>query len=299
MNITIAGGSGFLGRALASFFLNQGVQVTILSRTKPKIDGATHVAWNNEASVKNALIDADVVINLAGKSVNCRYTAANKRAILNSRTQTTQQIGRVLSDNGRQMIWINSSTATIYRDSRDKPMTEASGEIIKDFSASVALAWEDAFFQFKYQNIRQVAMRTSIVLGNEGGAFVPLKTLTKLGLGGTQGDGNQMVSWIHIIDFCRAVWFIIQSKEIEGTINVTSPKPIKNKDFMHQIKKEYCKGMGINQPEWLLAAGAVLIGTETELILKSRWVIPEKLEKAGFDWEYGDIASAIQHLARG
>jgi len=299
MNITIAGGSGFLGSALANFFLDKGVQLTILSRTKPKRGSSTHVAWIDEASVKKALIDADVVINLAGKSVNCRYTAANKKAILDSRTQTTQQIGRVISDIGRPMIWINSSTATIYRDSRDKPMTEASGEIIQDFSASVAMAWEDAFFKFKNDYIRQVAMRTSIVLGNEGGAYVPLKMLAKLGLGGAQGDGNQMVSWIHITDFCQAVWFIIQTKEIEGIINVTAPNSIKNKDFMQHIKNEYCRGMGINQPEWLLAAGAVMIGTETELILKSRWVIPEKLEKAGFVWRYGDISSAIQHLAHG
>jgi uncharacterized protein (TIGR01777 family) len=299
MNITIAGGSGFLGIALTNFFLNKGEQVTILSRTKPKIAGTTHIPWIDEANVKNALVDADVVINLAGKSVNCRYTAANKKAILDSRTQTTQQIGRVISDIGKPKIWINSSTATIYSDSRDKPMTEASGEIIQDFSASVAMAWEDAFFKFKNHNIRQVAMRTSIVLGNEGGAYVPLKTLVKLGLGGAQGDGNQMVSWIHITDFCQAVWFIIQTKEIEGIINVTSPKPIKNKDFMQHMKNEYCIGMGINQPEWLLAAGAVMIGTEIELILKSRWVIPEKLEKAGFDWKYGDIASAIHHLAHG
>lgn len=191
--------------------------------------------------------------------------------------------------------WLNSSTSTIYRFSLDKEMDEVNGEIGNDFSINVALSWEKAFFKTETPNTLKTALRTSIVLGKNGGAFIPLKTLAKIGFGGKQGKGNQFVSWIHEEDFANAIEFVIQ-KEIVGIINVVSPEPVRNADFMQKLRKAVGFPFGIPLNVLLLKIGSFIIRTQPELVLKSRNVIPKRLLDNGFKFKFGDIDTAFENL---
>lgn len=202
--IVIAGGTGFLGCFLASKFRERDDHVIIISRQNGD------VLWSDSDGLVKALDAADLVINLAGKSVDCRYNEKNKDEILRSRTETTSSIGEaILKCTHPPKLWINSSTATIYRHAEDRPMTEEGGEIGSGFSVNVALQWEKTFFGFHLPFTRQVALRMAIVLGKQGGAMKPLKRLIQLGLGGKQGNGNQMFSWIHIEDIFKIILFFM------------------------------------------------------------------------------------------
>jgi uncharacterized protein (TIGR01777 family) len=193
--IVIAGATGFIGKYLTKRFYEKGDEVVIISRDK------NHITWGNEKAIITALEHADLLINLAGKSVDCRYNEKNKKEILLSRTETTKALGEaIIKCNNPPALWINSSTATIYRHAEDRPMTEDAGETGEGFSVDVAKSWEHAFFQYKLPNTRQVALRTAIVLGKDGGDMKPFINLVRFGLGGKQGNGNQMFSWIHIED---------------------------------------------------------------------------------------------------
>lgn len=191
--------------------------------------------------------------------------------------------------------WLNSSTATIYRHSLDKEMDEENGEIGNDFSMNVAKSWEKVFFEIQTPHTKKTALRTSIVLGKNGGAYLPLKNLTKVGFGGKQGKGNQFISWIHEKDFARAVAFIIE-KELTGVLNIVSPQPIRNMLFMKALRKSLGVPNGIPISEKLLKFGAKMIGTETELVLKSRNVIPKRLTENGFTFEFGELKKALDDL---
>ncbi len=195
----------------------------------------------------------------------------------------------------KPIVFLNASTATIYEHSENRGNTEEDGIIGDDFSMNVAKSWEQEFFKLSVPETRKIAMRTSIVLGTGGGAFPKLKQITALGLGGKQGSGNQMVSWIHIADFCRAVEFLIHS-DLEGAVNVTAPHPLRNRDFTKTLAQKMNKSIAVPQPTWLLKMGAAIIGTETELLLKSRYVIPERLQNAGFEWEYGQVEECFENL---
>lgn len=162
---------------------------------------------------------------------------------------------------------------------------------------NICKSWEKEFFTVKNENVRKVALRTSIVLGNNGGAFTKLKLITNLGLGGKQGRGNQNVSWIHINDFCRAVEFIIDHENISGTINVTAPNPLSNEEFMRKLRREMKIPFGLNAQIWQLEIASIFLRTETELLLKSRNVYPEKLMKSGFEFSYPTIESAFKNLS--
>jgi hypothetical protein len=289
--IVIAGGTGFLGQFLASKFRAKGDDVLIISRNKGD------VLWKDRERIIKVLNNADVVINLAGKSVDCRYNERNKRDILNSRVDTTRTIGEaILECSQPPKLWINSSTATIYRHAEDRPMTEENGEMGKGFSVNVAQQWEKAFFDFKLSNVRQVALRMAIVLGRQGGVMHPLKRLTRLGLGGKQGKGNQMFSWIHIEDLFRIILFLMEHEGLNGVINCSSPEPVSNRILMKSIGEALHVKVGLPTPEWLLEIGAVLIRTETELVLKSRWVLPDRLLNSGFTFTYPTLASALEEV---
>jgi hypothetical protein len=289
--IVIAGGTGFLGQFLASKFRAKGDDVLIISRNKGD------VLWKDRERIIKVLNNADVVINLAGKSVDCRYNERNKRDILNSRVDTTRTIGEaILECSQPPKLWINSSTATIYRHAEDRPMTEENGEMGKGFSVNVAQQWEKAFFDFKLSNVRQVALRMAIVLGRQGGVMHPLKRLTRLGLGGKQGKGNQMFSWIHIEDLFRIILFLMEHEGLNGVINCSSPEPVSNRILMKSIGAALLVKVGLPTPEWLLEIGAVLIRTETELVLKSRWVLPDRLLNSGFTFTYPTLASALEEV---
>jgi len=297
--LIIAAGTGFLGQVLVHHFKDKFDEIVILTRGKSQtIDKIKYVNWNARtfSGWENELENATVLINLAGKSVDCRYTEKNKKEILLSRIESTKILNKaVLNCQNPPKHWLNSSTATIYRFSLDKQMDEIRGEIGNDFSINVALSWEKAFFKTETPNTLKTALRTSIVLGKNGGAFIPLKTLAKTGFGGKQGKGNQFVSWIHEEDFANAVDFIIQ-KEISGVVNVVSPKPIRNSDFMQKLRKAVGFPFGIPVNIFLLKIGSFFIRTEAELVLKSRNVIPKRLLESGFKFKFENIDEAFKNL---
>lgn len=297
--LVIAAGTGFLGQILINHFKDDFDEISILTRGKSEVkNGITFVNWDTKSLTgwECELENATVLINLAGKSVDCRYTEANKKMILSSRIDSTKILNdAILKCENPPKHWLNSSTSTIYRHSEDKQMTEENGEIGNDFSMDVAKAWEKAFFETETPKTLKTALRTSIVLGKNGGAFIPIKRLTQFGLGGKQGNGNQFISWIHEKDFARAIEFIIE-KEITGIVNLISPKPIRNVEFMKKLRAEMKIPFGIPTPKPLLKLGAKIIGTEAELVLKSRNVIPERLEQNGFEFEFGTIEKAFKNL---
>ncbi|MDA6068700.1 TIGR01777 family oxidoreductase [Flavobacterium sp. AC] len=299
MKLIIAAGTGFLGQTLVHRFKDKFDEIVILTRGKSQtIDGIKYVNWNAKtfSGWENELENSTVLINLAGKSVDCRYTKENKKEILLSRIESTKVLNKaVLNCKNPPKHWLNSSTSTIYRFSLDKQMDEINGKIGNDFSINVALSWEKAFFKTETPNTLKTALRTSIVLGKNGGAFIPLKTLAKIGFGGKQGKGNQFISWIHEEDFANAVGLVID-KEITGVINVVSPKPARNTDFMKKLRKAVGCPFGIPVNKFLLEIGSFFIRTETELVLKSRNVIPKKLLENGFTFKFGDIDEAFKDL---
>lgn len=297
--LVIAAGTGFLGQVLVKHFKNKAEEIVVLTRGKSKVKNTVrYINWNAKSLTgwERELEDADALINLAGKSVDCRYTPKNKSAIMASRVDSTTILKKaVLQCINPPKHWLNSSTATIYRHSEDKQMDEVDGEIGFDFSMNVARMWEKAFFQVETPQTKKTALRTSIVLGKNGGAYVPLKKLAYLGFGGKQGNGRQFVSWIHEKDFARAVAFILD-KEMEGVVNVVSPTPVHNTDFMRTLREVKNIPFGIPIGRLLLRFGAKLIGTETELVLKSRNVIPKRLQENGFKFIYGDLEKALNKL---
>ncbi len=295
--ILIAGGNGYLGQVLFKYFTEKGHDVYSLTRT-PKCktdvywDGKTYGEWIH------TLNRCDVLINLAGKSVNCRYNKKNKKAIYNSRIKSTKILGQAIKiSKTPPKLWINASTATIYDYSETRANTEVNGIIGDDFSMGIAKDWEKTAVEAHVNhNVRQVLLRTSIVLGKKGEAFKTLKKLVKLGLGGTQGTGKQMVSWIHEHDFARGVEYIIKQSQLNGAINLTSPNPITNSTFMKTFRKTLNKSFGIAHPVFLLKFGAFFLGTEHELVLKSRYVVPEILLNSGFVFKYPNINKALEKI---
>ena len=294
-NILIAGGSGFLGQALATHFEENGNTVWTLSRnpttaSQIKWDGRTMGDWCDKIEV------ADVVINLCGKSVDCRYTEANKKKILDSRIIPTRLIDLAIAKaENKPAVFINASSSTVYVHSEDRPMSEADGIIGNDFSENIVKSWEAAFFEHEIRGVRKVALRISFVLGKEGGAIPKLSTFAKLGLGGKQGKGKQIISWIHVEDFCQAVDRIIQRDTLKGAINLASPNPVSNMEFMAAIRDMVGAPFHIHQPAWLLEIATFFLRTETELVLKSRYVDPKILVDDGFVFKY-PVLSTIDNL---
>lgn len=296
MKIIIAAGTGFLGRNLENYFLDKNYEVKILTRNpkrKNEIfwDAKTIGIWKDE------LEHADVLINLAGKSVDCRYNDKNRKEIYNSRIDSTRVLQSAIDEcQNLPKIWLNAGSATIYVHSETHLNTEKNGIIGDDFSMNICKSWEKEFFKIENENVRKVALRTSIVLGKNGGAFPKFKQISKLGLGGKQGRGNQLMSWIHIDDFCEAVNFIIENENFEGAINITAPKSLSNEDMMGQIRKKIKVSFGIPSPVWLLELASVFIKTETELMLKSRNVYPEILLENDFKFRYDTFEKALEEL---
>ncbi|WP_257349678.1 TIGR01777 family oxidoreductase [Pseudalkalibacillus decolorationis] len=291
--VVIAGGTGFIGKYLKKKFDDLGYQVKIISRQP------SHTTWNDIAGIVDAMEDSEILINLAGKSVDCRYNAKNKEVILKSRTETTRILGNALEEcKNPPPLWINSSTATIYRHAEDRPMTEESGEIGTGFSVNVAKKWEESFFAFQLPKTRQVALRIAIVLGENGGVIEPFKNLVKFGLGGVQGPGNQKFSWIHIEDLFNIILFLKEKDELSGVFNCSSPDPVTNRELMDQMRQVMDRKFGLSSPKWMLELGTFLIRTETELILKSRWVIPERLVSEGYTFKFNKLEKALHQIMK-
>ncbi|AZA77223.1 TIGR01777 family protein [Chryseobacterium sp. G0186] len=298
MKIIIAGGTGFLGENLEEYFTEKGDEVYILTRN-PKRSNEMYWDAKTIGEWKSLLEETDVLINLTGKSVDCRYHDQNKKEIYTSRINSTKVLQEAIDLCAHKpKIWMNASSATIYVHSEKQLNTEENGIIGDDFSMNICKSWEKEFFKTENEEIRKVALRTSIVLGYNGGAFPKLRMITKLGLGGKQGRGNQKVSWIHIEDFCRAVEWMIQNENMKGAINITAPHPISNEEMMKKMRKQFNAPFGMNAPVWQLEIASLFLNTETELLLKSRNVYPEKLLKSGFQFLYTDFDKAVITLAK-
>lgn len=302
MKVVIAGGSGFLGNELVRHFENDGNEVVVLTRGKSKVIGTTNfVQWDalSEGVWENCLIDTDVLINLTGKSVNCRYTESNKREIISSRVNATLALQKAMNRLSKKpSLWINASAASIYGQHPDVLMTEECISRGDDFSALVAQKWEESFFQEYATDIRKVALRISLILGKSGGVFPVFKKLTRFGLGGKMGNGKQKFGWVHIEDVIRMIEFIIQNNELSGPVNCVSPETPTNQEFMKAMQKALNVHFGIPQPKFLLNLGGYFIGTESELILSSIYAYPKQLIDNGYKFKFENCQDALNDLSK-
>ena len=310
MKIIIAGGSGQLGTILARAFQTDGHQVTVLSRKPAAAAGAWRVVkWDAKTLGEWAgeFENADVVINLAGRSVNCRYNDENRREILDSRVDSTRLVGLAIAGaSNPPPLWLQMSTATIYAHRFDAPNDEYTGIIgghepdvpeTWHFSIEVARQWEQAVDEAITPRTRKIKMRSAMVMSpDEGGVFETLLTLVRRGLGGPASDGRQYVSWIHFEDFIRAVYWLIENREMEGAVNLAAPNPVTNAEFMSGLRAASGVPFGLPATKLMLEIGAVFMKTETELILKSRRVVPKKLLDAGFDFKFEIWQEAARDL---
>lgn len=300
--VVIFGANGFLGRYLTRHFTRQGREVVAVARNREGWSGdGMLLEWDGKSLGPwgLALEGAEAVINLAGRSVNCRYTEQNRREILESRVDATRVIGRAIAGcKVPPKVWLNAGTATWYRHAEDKPQDDWLGEPGEGFSCEVARAWEEAFFGAMVPaETRKVALRIGMVLANEEATvFDVLRKLTARGLGGAMGGGDQRVSWIHMEDFLRAVEFVVNDPFLSGAINVTAPEFPTNREWMKIFREAVGMPLGLPASQWMLEIGARLMDTETELVLKSRWAEPLRLRDEGFRWRWGRAVDAVADL---
>lgn len=310
MKIIIPGGTGQVGTVLARAFQRDGHEVVVLSR-KQQPAAWRVAAWDAEnlGEWAREFEGADAVVNLAGRSVNCRYTPENRREIMDSRVKSTRVVGEAIAKaKTPPRVWLQSSTATIYAHRFDAPNDEATGIIggsepnapdTWKFSIDVAKAWEQATNEAETPNTRKVLMRSAMIMSpDRGGIFDTLLGLVRKGLGGTAGNGRQYISWIHETDFIRAVYWLIEHEKTAGAINLASPNPLPNAEFMRILRQSAGVGIGLPATEWMLGIGAVLMRTETELILKSRRVVPGRLLANGFDFQFPEWKDAARELVQ-
>ncbi|WP_431247553.1 epimerase [Leifsonia xyli] len=313
--IVIAGASGFVGRYLAQHYRAAGAEVALVGRNGPD------VRWDDAAGLRRAVSGAAAVINLAGKSVNCRYGDAARAEIFRSRLETTRAVREAIAaSDDPPPVWFNASTATIYRHAEDRPMTESTGELGTGFSVEVAKAWERELFAGELPGTRRVALRMAIVLG-DGSALTPLVNLVRFGLGGPQIDGpwfattprrnagtfhefrarggRQRFSWVHIADVLGAIEFLRARPELDGPVNVSSPNPTDNVTLMATLRRLLGARIGLPAYRWMLELGSAAIRTETELVLKSRWVVPERLLDADYEFAYPELEPALRDILAG
>jgi uncharacterized protein len=308
LRVVLPGGSGQVGTLLARHFQSQGHSVVVLAR-RPSPAPWKVVHWDavSIGPWAGEIENADLVINLAGRSVNCRYTAANRREITESRTTSTRILGDAIRRSAHPpKVWMNASTATIYRHAFDRAMDEATGEIDGKepnapdtwrFSIAVATGWEEAFFSSPAPGTRKIALRSAMVMSpDRGGVFDTLLRLVRFRLGGASGSGRQFVSWIHDRDFLRSIDYLLAHDDLDGAINISSPNPLPNAEFMAALRKAWGARIGLPATEWMLEFGAIFIRTETELILKSRRVVPGRMLAHGFTFDFPEWSAAAKNL---
>jgi uncharacterized protein (TIGR01777 family) len=309
MKMVLAGGSGQVGQILARSFVADGHDVVVLSRGL--IDAPWKIVrWDAETvgDWVSELENADVIINLAGRSVNCRYTAANRSEIMNSRVRSTRAVGRAIAQASKPpRVWLQASTATCYAHRYDAPNDEMSGVLggaepdaptSWRFSVDVARTWEDAAREAEVPGTRLVLLRSAMIMSpDRGGVFDLLLGLVRHGLGGKSGDGRQYVSWIHDADFIASVNWLI-GHDLSGPVNLSAPHPLPNAEFMRALRSAWGIGIGLPSPRWMLEIGTWVMGSESELVLKSRRVIPGRLLESGFRFRFPSWAEAASDLCR-
>jgi hypothetical protein len=296
--IVIAGGSGFLGQSLVDKLSNEDTEVVILTRKRNKNHAVSQVQWDGKTLGvwTKELEGSKAVINLAGRSVNCRYTEKNKQEIIESRVNATLVIGKAIQGLANPpLVWINAGSAAIFGNAGDTLNTEEStpGE---GFSPDVCKKWEEAFYRIETPATRKVLLRMGLVFQKKMGLLKPFVRLTRCGLGGKIGNGEQYISWIHEDDFTRVIQSAIEQKDYEGTIHCASPYPVKNKDFLKALRHSCNVPFGLPSPAFVLKAGAFVIGTEADLLLSGRRVVSKFLEGKGFYFQYARIEDALEHL---
>ena len=309
MRIAITGGTGQVGTLLARAFHKDGHEVIVFGRQPPKPAPWRVEHWNLAyfADWADRLEGTEAIINLAGRSVNCRYTPYNRQEILQSRVESVRAVGHAISNARRPpRVWLQASTATIYAHTYDSPNDETAGVIggaepdapdTWRFSIDVATAWEKTFDEIPTRATRKVKLRSAMTMSpDRGGIFDTLLALVRRGLGGTSGDGRQYVSWIHEADFIRAIYFPMERDDMDGAVNLASPNPVPNREFMAGLRRAWGASIGLPSAKWMLEIGAVFLRTETELILKSRRVIPGRLLRDGFSFKYPDWSDAAREL---
>ena len=300
--VVIIGANGFLGRYLCRHFASCGREVVAIARNRKGWSGdGMFLEWDgkNSGPWAYALEGAEAVINLTGRNMHCRASAANREEILRSRIDSTNAVGKAIAEcRVPPALWLNASTAAIYRQAAEAGQDEWRGEAGEGFPAEVAQAWEEAFFAAKIPaETRKVALRIGMVLANEGGtAYDVFKSLTSRGLGGTMGPGCQRVSWIHMTDFLRAVEWVMRDSFMEGMVNLTAPEFPTNREMMGCFREAADMPLGLSATAWLLKLGAYCVGLNPELVTKSHWAVPLRLREAGFRWRYGKITEALEDL---
>lgn len=310
MKLVIAGGTGHVGSVLCRAFSRDGHEVVVLSRSADATREQT-VSWDGRTLGPwvDALEGTDVLVNLAGYTVNCRYHRRNRERILRSRIEPTRILGEAIGQcSNPPSTWLQASTATIYAHRYDAPNDEATGILggheadapaTWRFSIDVATAWEQALEEAKTPRTRKVKLRSAMTMSPEpGGIFDVLLGLVRRGLGGRAGDGRQYVSWVHHEDFVRALYWLIDLEDTEGAVNIASPEPLPNAEFMRALRDAWGIRWGLPATRWMLEVGAIFLRTETELILKSRRVVPGILERDGFSFRYRSWPEAAASLCR-
>jgi len=316
----LAGASGFIGQRMQRELRAQGYAVSCIGRSGPD------ARWSDDTAVRSLIDGADLVLNLAGKSVNCRYTDRNRDELVRSRVKTTRQIREAIAGSARPpRLWLNASGVTIYRDALDRPMTESTGELGTGFSVDLAQVWEDELFAGDLPGTRRVALRLAIVLG-DGPATGLLLRLARWGLGGTQHDGpwfahhryrsigapargansaparrshgSQKFSWIHIDDVVRGIRFIDDTADLAGPIILAAPQASDNRELMATLRRGVSARFGLPAYRWMLEPAMWVLRTEPELVLKSRWAVPERLLQSGFRFQWTDLNAAVRDVAR-
>ena len=310
MKVVIPGGTGQVGTVLARAFHSDGHDVVVLSRKAVDLPWRI-VEWNGRTLGDWAkdVEGADVVINLAGRSVNCRYHKANRQQMMDSRVDSTRIVGEAIAEaKNPPKVWLQASTATIYAHRYDEPNDDVNGILgghepdapdTWNFSIDVATAWERVTNEAYTPNTRKILMRSAMIMSpDRGGIFDTMLALVRLGLGGTAADGRQYISWIHDLDFIRSVYWLIEHEELSGPINLAAPEPLPNKEFMRVVCKAWGQPIGLPATSWMLELGAFLMQSETELILKSRRVVPKILTDSGFHFEFPTWEAAAGDLCQ-
>lgn len=298
--IVIAAANGFIGGHLVDHFSKTHEVIGLVRKPMDSNGPVRYVHWDGKSldEWQSELEGVEVVINLAGKSVNCRHTDENKKAILKSRIESTQAIGQAIDlCKDKPKLWINASGASIYEYDENKSNTEGDTQYARSFIAQVSQEWEDTMYSFTYSELKQVALRTTLVLGKKDGAFPLVNRLSKLFLGGKQGSGRQKMSWIHIDDFVSAVDHIVKNG-ISGPVNMGTPNPVSNAEFMRSLRKANRRPFGFPTPEFALKIGAFFINTEPSLVLDGMNVVPKVLLDSGFTFRYSTIEEAFENLTK-
>lgn len=291
--VVIAGGTGFIGKYLSKRFEEDGYEVLIISRQE------NHIQWQNSTTVLSALEGAEMLINLAGKPINTRFTEQNKTELIASRVSTTELLGKTLQQcKNPPSIWLNASGAHIYGTSDLKEHSENDVLDNEFFPAIMAQKWEEALYKFELSHTRKVALRISIVLGKDGGVLQPFVQLTKWFLGGKQGNGNQKFSWVHLEDFYQIIRFAAANKNINGPLNVCSPDVVSNAGLMSVLRNILHRPFGFPAPAFGIKIGAAILGIEPDLILKSLCVYPQKLMDSGYKFRYPKLDSALKEILK-